>query len=397
MTGQLGSTPPPEWPFTGALSAREMRGVFDETSHLTVGIEEELTLADPATLEQTPAVELILERAGGDSRFARELKDTQIEIVTPVAGNALGAALHLAQARLDLAALAGRDALLVASGAFPGPGHAGEVVEGERYEQIADHYPTATAGNLPSGQHVHVAVQKADRALAVYNAARSYLPDLCALAANSPFLDGRDVGLASARRTLNDAFQRTGVPPAFPTWEALADFVAWGRRGGLFPDWSYFWWELRPHLRYGTLELRATDTQTRLEDALAVAAVWQALVAWLADLHDAGELPPVHPTVRIEENAWRAIRYGIRGWMVDLDTGEPVRTRDRIGSLLEQIEPHAKRIGGAAGLHTARALLVDNGADRQRSVEEAKGMEGLVRWLADETIGSAEDMLMQRA
>jgi glutamate---cysteine ligase / carboxylate-amine ligase len=371
--------------------------MFDGASELTVGIEEEVTLVDPVTLAQAPAVDRVLELVDGDPRFVRELKNTQIELVTPVAGNALGAALHAARNRVDLAMRTGDEVSLLASGTYPAGGDSGEVVEGRRYETIADEYVSAAAASLPCGQHVHVRVRGADRALAVYNAARSFLPELGALAANSPYLDGRDTGLASSRRSLNDAFHRTGVPPAFASWDAFAAYVAWGREGGLFPNASHFWWELRPHVGFGTLEFRVADTQTRLEDAYAVAACCQALVAWLAAQWDSGEPLPAHETFRIEENAWRAMRYGVRGWMVDLDTGRTVATRERIAGMLERIEPHAEELGVSAGILTARALLVDNGSDRQRAVAAGDGVEHLVRWLCRETASSAEDFLAWRS
>ena len=139
---------------------------------------------------------------------------------------------------------------------------------------------------------MHVAVRGADRALAVYDAARSFVPELGAIAANSPFLDTRDTGLASSRRSLNDAFHRTGVPPVFASWDEFAAYVAWGRGGGLFPDATISGGKLRPHVGHGTLEFRVADTQTRLEDTFAVAACCQALVAWLADRYDSGETSP---------------------------------------------------------------------------------------------------------
>jgi carboxylate-amine ligase len=393
---QLGSDPPPAWPRKAAQSVEELRATFDEASDLTVGIEEELTLVDPATLAQAPEIDRVLELTAGDPRYVRELRNTQVELVTPVAGNALGAALHAARSRADLATRLGDDLQLVASGVYPAAGDSGEPA-GPRYEQLADEYVMAASASLPCGQHVHVGVPGADRALAVYNAARSFLPELGALAANSPFLDGRETGLASSRRSLNDAFHRTGVPPAFPSWDEFAAYVAWGRTGGLFPDASHFWWELRPHVAHGTLEFRVADTQTRVEDCYAVAACCQATVAWLAERHDAGELLPAHDTFRIEENAWRAMRYGIRGWMVELDTGEPVATRDRVAALLETISPAARRLGVEGGILTAKALLLDNGAERQRSVAKEHGVDGLVHWLARETVTSADDFLMQRS
>jgi glutamate---cysteine ligase / carboxylate-amine ligase len=397
MADRLGSDAPPEWPRAAAQTAADIRAVFDAASELTVGVEEELTLVDPQTLAQAPAVDRVLELAAGDPRYVRELKNTQIELVTPVAGNALAAALLVARARSEFADRLAGELDAIASGTYPGSGTSGEVVAGKRYEQIADEYVSAAAQSLPCGQHVHVAVPGADRALAVYNAARSFLPELGALAANSPFLDGEDTGLASSRRSLNDAFHRTGVPPAFASWDEFAAYVAWGREGGLFPDATHFWWELRPHVGFGTLEFRVADTQTRLEDSFAVAACCQALVAWLAERYDSGEPLPSHETFRVEENAWRAMRYGVRGWMVDLETGEPTPARDHITALLDAIAPSARRLGVEAGVLTARALLVDNGAERQRAVAAVHGVDGLIRWLARETVASAEDFLMQRA
>ena len=396
MARQLGSDRPPAWPRKAEQSVAELRARFDGVTDLTVGIEEELTLVNPGTLAQAPAIDRVLELAAGDPRFVRELKNTQVELVAPVAGNALGAALHAARNRADLSGKLGDELHLVAAGAYPAAGASGEVV-GPRYEQLAAEYVTAAAASLPCGQHVHVGVQGANRALSVYNAARSYLPELGAIAANSPFLNGRDTGLASSRRSLNDAFHRTGVPPAFPSWDDFAAYIAWGRRGRLFPDATHFWWELRPHVTHGTLEFRVADTQTRVEDCFAVAACCQALVAWLAERHDDGDSFPAHETFRIEENAWRAMRYGVRGWMVDLETGEPISARDRIARMLEQITPAARRLGVEGGIHTASALLVDNGAERQRAVATEHGVDGLIRWLARETAASAEDFLMQRS
>jgi carboxylate-amine ligase len=175
------------------------------------------------------------------------------------------------------------------------------------------------------------------------------------------------------------------VPPAFESWEDLVDFVDWGRAGGLFPDASHFWWDLRPHLDHGTLELRAADAQTRVEDASAIAAVFQALVLTLAERYAEGDALPVHDTHRITENSWRAYRYGVQGWLVNLDTGEPQPTRDRLERLFGELEPAARRLNGESQLEHARTLLAGNGADRQRYVQARDGMRGLVEWLVHET------------
>lgn len=353
-------------------------------------------LLDGETLDLSPAVETALERRAGDPRFRREIRLGQIESVTPVSGNARAAALHLAQARLDLDDAVRPAVAIAASGTHPFSADWGDVPDDERYRQLAEEFPSAVLGNVPCGLHVHVGFGPAPRVLAVYNAVRSFLPELAALAANSPFAEGKDVGLASARRPLVGAFHRTGIPPAFTSWDAFFELVDWARRGGLLPDGTHLWWDLRPHTRYGTLELRVTDAQTRVEDAAAIAGVFQTLVVVLARTVDRGDPLPVHDTLKIEENAWRAIRYGVRGTMVDLDTGVVEPARDRLGRLLERLEPVAADLGNLDSLHTAHLLLADNGAERQRYVCARLGLYGLTRWLADETVRSAQEYLSQR-
>ena len=375
----------------------ELGRAFERDTTFTVGVEEELMLLDPVTWALTPAVDVALDRADGDPRFTREIRQSQIEIVTPVAGNAQALGVALAGARVDLHRHLGGAAVIAAAGTHPWFEDWGELAEGERYRRIADEYPWATAGNIPCGLHIHVAVPGAERALAIYNAVRAYLPELSALSANSPYLAGADTGLASARRTLNDAFHRSGIPPAFPHWPAFAHFVRWGQIGGVFPDAKHLWWDLRPHASFGTLELRVADAQTRVEDTIALVAIFQSLVATLSEQLDREGALAVHATERIEENAYRAIRYGVKGWMVDLVSGATETTRERITRLLDRIEPSAAKLGNATAILHARALLADNGAERQRYVVErlpaGDDLRGLTRWLAHETLASAEEVL----
>jgi glutamate---cysteine ligase / carboxylate-amine ligase len=386
----------PQWTGSEPLTVEHVRRVFDERSAYTIGLEEELMLLDPDTLELSPSVDFALELLGPDERFGHELREGQIEIRTQVCGNAVAAGICLAEARLRLSdRLAGR--LVIASaGTHPFSESWGSVTAGDRYRELAEEYAHAAEGNLPSGLHVHVAVPGADRALAVLNAARSFLPEITALAANSPFVEGGDSQLASSRGKFTLAVHRAGVPPAFESWERFVDFVEWGRRGGLLAGASHLWWDLRPHPRFGTLELRSADAQTRVDDAVGVAAVFQALVVWLAGRYEAGEDLPVHETCRIAENVWRASRYGTRGWMVDEETGERVETRTRVSRMLQELEPMAHRLGTGWALLTAHTLLADNGADRQRYVAERDGLSELVRWLAEETAASAREYLEQR-
>jgi glutamate---cysteine ligase / carboxylate-amine ligase len=379
----------PTWAARPPLTAAGAAAAFEHEQPFTIGVEEELFLIDAETLELAPAAEDVLPLLSSDGRFARELRPSQLETVTRVCTTAGDACRELALARRDLAAAAGGRYRMLASGTHPFSRSWGGVTNGARYKEIADEYTWAAQRSLACGLHVHVAVTGAERALAVYNALRSYLPELAALGANSPYFEGRDLGMSSIRPKLNDAFPRSGVPPSFSTWDELIRFIDWGRTGGLFPDATHFWWELRPHLVHGTIEIRVADTQTQIADATAIVAVIHSLVACLSDRYDARGSLPVHPTHWIAENAWRAHRYGVRGWLVDFDTGGQEPARDRLSRLLTDLEPYAERVGSREELEAARALLAGNGADRQRYVCRREGLRGLVAWLARETERSA--------
>jgi carboxylate-amine ligase len=223
-----------------------------------------------------------------------------------------------------------------------------------------------------------------DEALAVYNAARSYLPELAALAANSPFFEGADSGLASTRLKLTEELGRAGVPPAFASWQSLAEFVLWTRTGDRAGDPTYLWWDLRPRPDYGTLEFRVADAQLGTADSAAIAAVCQTLVAALAERRQDGLPLPAHETHRLAENRWRAIRDGPDGSLIDPESGEVEPTRQRIADLLDELEPHADGLGCTRELAHAWTLLRANGADRQREIARSKGIHALLEWLADE-------------
>ena len=346
-------------------------------------------LVDPVSLSLAPVSERVLALFGPECSYRKELRATQIELVTPVCGTAAEACAALANARDVLVETLAGKVRLLGAGTHPTSTEWGLVTADERYQMLADEYEWATRRSVMCGLHVHVAVGGADRTLAVHDTLRSYLPEIGALAANSPYAEGRDTGLCSIRAKFNEAFPRSGVPPAFGTWEAYVAFLDWGRSGGLFPDPSHLWWDLRLHPTFGTLEVRVADAQTRVRDNAAIAAVVQALAASLALQYDAGEELPVDDYFRIRENAWRALRHGVNGWLVNLETGERQPTRERIGRLLDRLEPVARELGTEEQIDEARALLGGNGAERQRQVAERDGFDGLLRWLATETEASA--------
>ena len=402
---RLGTEDPPDWGSAPLATPGTLGEAFDQHSKPTVGLEEELMLLEPSSGALVPAAEVALARAGGDPRYAREIRGCQIEIVSPVAGNAQALGIALARARLDLAETLGSQAAIAAAGTHPWSEDWGPLSPGERYSQIADAFPWAIAGSIPSGLHVHVAVAGADRAIAVHNAARSFLPEIAALAANSPFLGGRDTGLASARRTLNDAFHRSGVPPAFADWTAFTDYVRWGQTARVFPDATHLWWDMRPHTRFGTLELRVADAQTRVEDAMAIVAVFQSLVACLSQEIDLSRpAPPVDST---EDRGERLQRSAVRGERMDgRSRDRPARAdacahrpASRSGRGDRRVPREHGRPAAARGRCSWTTVPSDNGTWSRKRPRRAIAVP-LVRladWLVHETHDSAELVLDRRA
>ena len=363
-------------------TAAELRSRFDAAPPYTVGIEDEVMVLDPGTLELAPRASQVLARMDEDPRFKLELPAAQLEITVPPSASVPEAARALLEGRRDLAARADGLVRLAGAGVHPTSSGSGELNQAPRYRRTIREYGEIAERQLVCALQVHVAVPGAERALAVYNAARDYLPWLAAVGANAPFYEGRDTGLASVRVKIGELLPRQGVPPAIESWEDYAGALAWGATSGTFPDPSSWWYELRPHPRWGTLELRVPDGQTTVAGAAALAAMAQALMAWLGERHDAGELPPATPTWRIEQNRWSACRYGVEGDMADLNNGAVRATRECLYELLDALEPIAKRLGAGGALHGARELVEVNGAIAQRRVADQAGIHAVPGWLA---------------
>lgn len=374
-------------PWSDRDRAAALRVAFDRSVlSLTVGVEEELMLIDPSSGRLVPRIEQVLLSVARDERFGAELRASQVELVTRPYLSAADVGRELALARLDLAAAIGEDISLLACGAHPTANDPGPITDGERYRAIARENPWAARFMLTCGLHIHVAVADGDRALAVYNALRSFLPELSALSANSPFHASSDTGVGSARLHLNRSLPRHGVPPVFLDWDAYVDLVDWGRAGDAIPDAGYHWWDLRLHPGFGTVELRVCDTQTEISDTVALVALAQTLVAWLAQRHDAGERLPVHDGHRITESVALGLRTTRPGSLLCLDTGERQPTSDRIARLLEELGPTAAELGTSAELERLLPLDAARGAGRQEAVARERGPDGLVDWLARRTL-----------
>jgi carboxylate-amine ligase len=339
---------------------------FDAPAPMTIGVEEEVMLLDPQTLDLAPRAREVLDALDGDPRFTLELPAAQLEIVLPPAATVGEAMRDLAAARARLTAAVGGELRCAAAGVHPFTAPLGVLSTGARYADIAARYGAVANAQLVSALQVHVAVRGADRALAVYNALRGELPLVAALAANAPLHAGRDTGLASVRPQISGLLPRQGVPPVLESWEAYAAALAH------LESPSHWWWEVRPHLIHGTLEIRVPDAQPSVAEAGAVVAVAHALVAWLAERFDAGEQLPARPRWEIEEDRWLATRYGVRGPL-----------RERVHALLDALEPVAARLGCAAELERARRLAGDPGSERVRAVFARRRARGTVAALAD--------------
>ena len=358
---------------------------FDQVRPLTVGLEEELFLVEPESLELAPVAVRVLEQFEGDERFKPELPAAQLEILTPPCESMSEAVGLLAGGRRDLIAACESfgGTRPFAAGVHPFAAPEGELNRGERYDHTARAYGSIARRQLVCALQVHVAVGGAERARAVYNALRGHLPELAAIAANAPFHDGADTGLASVRPRISELLPRQGIPPPINSWDGVARELSWGEAARILPDPRMWWWELRPHPEFGTLEVRVPDAQTTLVEAAGVAAVVHCLVAWLARRHDEGEVLGCASSWRIAENRWLACRDGVEGELVDLETGERRATRTVLSELLDQLEPVAGELRCATELRHARALVEQNGALRQRKVAREGGLRGLVGWLAD--------------
>ena len=346
-------------------------------------------LVDPANGRLAPRIDDVLLHVVGDRRFRAELRAAQIELVSDPYLSAADVGRELATARVELAGRVGDSIALLACGTHPTACAPGRLTHGERYRAIAQDNPWARAHLLTCGLHVHVALVDGDRALAVYNALRSFLPLLGALAANSPFWGRRHTGIASTRLQLNRALVRCGVPPAFESWDAYAELVEWGFASGTMPDPSYHWWDVRLHPSLGTVEVRVCDTQTEIPETVALVALVQTLTAWLAERYDAGERLPVHDGERIAESLWLGLRTASPGELADLDTGTRQPVLEELARLVEALEPTARQLGTGDLLATLPRLAATRGAAREEAVAGTHGLDGLVGWMTRRTLDSA--------
>jgi len=343
------------------------RAEFESGTDLTLAVEEEFALLDPETLELTNRFEP-LKAAAEQTEFAEhvvgELIASEVEIRTGRCAGFQEAAATMQERRSQIHTLAREQQLaLGATGTHPWSRWQDQrIIDTPHYRRNDQLLRYVVWRNNTFGLHVHVGIAGADRAIAVHDALRNLLPEVLALSASSPFVEGVNSGLHSARTEIfTRMFPRCGIPDAYGSWQAWEDYVSFLYRTGSITEHTQIWWSVRPHLAYPTVEIRIADGQPDLADAQSLAAFCYALAARCARAHDEGETLPSLPHRLLEENMWRAIRWGLSGELLDFERGESVPARARLEQLLEWVAPVADEIGAAPYL----AVPERNAAERQ--------------------------------
>jgi glutamate---cysteine ligase / carboxylate-amine ligase len=349
---------------------------FGCSAPLTIGVEEELLLVD-GDLGLVAEGEKVMDEIDPDHRGAvsTEIFATQIELKTGVCHDAGQAAGELAEVRR---AVVGTGARLMGSGLYPADPGDPALVEKARYVPVKEDL-VSLLSTPPCGLHVHVGVPDPETAVAVANAMRHHLPVLAALAANSPFSGGEDTGMASARASVVRSYPRFELPRAFDDFEDFLRVADQLIAAAGVDDYTYIWWDVRPHPNLGTVEVRGMDVQARPQESAAIAALIQALAAKEID----SPSPVNLAREAIEESYYQAGRYGLEArLMVDDHTAAPAL--DVARGTLEEARPYAADLGGDGALEEIDRILTDgNGADRQRRVHGERGMGALLRDLAE--------------
>src|SRR5579871_558824 len=355
------------------LSAEEQlataRAAFADGADATVAVEEEFALLDPETLELTNRFEELKAAVSGtpvEPHLVGELIASEAEVRTGKCDDFAEAAATMAIRRSQLLELArGVGLELGAAATHPWSRWQDQrIIDTPHYRRNDELLRYVVWRNNTFGLHVHVGIRGGDRAIAVCNALRSFLPELLALSASSPFVEQVDSGLHSARTQIfTRTFPRCGVPDAYDGWRGYEDYVAFLYRTGSIDEHTQLWWSVRPHLAYPTVEIRICDAQPDLGEAQSLAALAYALAARCLRAVDEGEPLIDLPNRLLEENLWRAIRWGLSGELIDFASGEPVPARARLESLVEWVLPVAEETGAAPFL----AVPAANAAERQRA------------------------------
>jgi len=371
-----------------------------ETAGRTIGIEEEYLLVDRRTRDLVTEIPENLmsacESALGD-RVSPELLRSQIEVGTSVCGG-------LDEARAELAAMRGRIVELadpfglapIAVSTHPfASWKAQRATERDRYQQIADELEVVGRRALICGMHVHVGIENADLRIDLMNQVRYFLPHLLALSTSSPFWRGEETGLMCYRLSVFDNLPRTGLPEQFDSFSEFERLVTNLVSVGVLDNGTKLWWDIRPSVRFPTLEMRITDMCTRLDDAITIAALYQSVLHTLLRLRRDNQRWRLYPQMLMEENRWRAQRYGTEGELVDFGKWAAVPFPSLLEELIDLVRYEAELLGCIAEIEHAREIVSrGTSAHTQRHVysaalaagaDQEEALRDVVDWLIEET------------
>jgi carboxylate-amine ligase len=354
------------------------REQFEAATDFTIAVEEEFALLDPEALNLVNRFEEVHAAAQGtplEDHLVGELIASEVEVRTGLCETFGDVPAVVAERRSQLQALVEPMSLLLgATGTHPWADWKDQrIIDTPHYRRNDELLRYVVWRNNTFGLHVHVAINGPDRAIAVMGGIRNFLPELLALSCSSPFVEGVNSGLHSARTQIfTRFFPRCGVPDAFASWAEYERFVRFLYDTGSIAEHTQIWWSVRPHLAFPTVEIRICDGQPELPEAQSLAAFAAALTARVARAYDEGEPVAPLPHRLIEENFWRAIRWGLSGELLDFQRGEPILARQRIEELIEWVLPVAEEIGAAPYL----AVPERNAAERQiERFEEGASLE----------------------
>ena len=366
----------------------------------TLGIEEELMIVDDETLDLSNSIERLLDdlaEVPTEGEVKPELMESVCEIATTPVKNTAEAGAQLRSLRRTVNQVAQQHGLAIGSaGTHPfALWEDQRVVARPRYRDLISGLQFVARQEIIFGIHVHVGVDDPDKAIHVTNGMRVHAPLLLALSANSPFWRGDNTGLDSTRTPVFRAFPRVGIPPRYDNFADWARRIEFMMQSKVIGDYTYLWYDVRPHPNFGTVEIRVMDSQTRVEHTLAIAALIQAMVKELAEHYDAGKSLSRYPYEMLDENKWLAARHGLEGELVDLPATDRVAATELVRRLMDRLRPHAEELGSADDFDCLEDIL-DNGtgAARQALVYEANhDLQEVVREIVQASVPEAAETL----
>jgi carboxylate-amine ligase len=357
----------------------------------TLGIEEEFQVIDPETYELKSHIQAMF--AEGTARLhdqmKRELHDPVIEVGTPICSDIGEARREVTRLRGEIISLAHRNGLRVASAGTHPFTHWNTVpiTPGAHYDRLVEDLQMIARANLIFGLHVHVGIEDDDARIAIMNAVRYFLPHIFALSVNSPFWIGQNTGWKSFRSKIFERFPRTGLPDYFGSWSEYQEFLNTLIATGCIADGKKIWWDVRVHPYFPTLEFRICDAQMRVDEVICLASFFQAVTYKLWKLYDRNQGWRLYRRSLINENKWRAARFGLDGKLIDLGKRTEVPTEELLVELLEFVDDVTGELGITEDIkYVYEIMRRRTGADRQLQIFEQTGsLKDVVQYVIDET------------